>query len=570
MKRIALFTVIALLICMMGACDRPEFRRLQRAEAVMESAPDSALAILDSIDTATLTHASDRALYALLLTQSRIKTYDVLTADSLVSTAVRYYEDHGPDSNLMKSLFYQGEILSNNREFSKAIIPSMRAREMAISADNPYWHAKASELIGDMLNQTFYYSEAIVYSRESASLYEKVNKVANHRFALCDVAIDYSNIGAHKRSLEIIDSIRQIALQNPSDSNLVYYTNSIIFANYYHAKDFRKAIAAYDSLLNSPSRSFISQNDHIWGAISKMEEGDMADIDSLVELINDNRLSIDDCYKYEILSRYYFASGDYRKSKLYTDSAMFSQDTVVVNMLRQSVITSQRDFFSFNENLARSKAERLSTAIVVGAVFFLVVIVALIVFYVQRMKIKNMKVEQSMNEIYLLTTDLTSKNEDIRNLQSRIRQQGSNLQSEIESAFKNNWSILNTLCRQYVQMEESGASGDRLVKEVFDQVSQMRKPEKLDWIRNSVDRYKNGIIARLRQQCPFLKESDITFISLLYAGFSAKVICFFLEMGNKNFYAKRSRLTERIRESDAKDKEEFIESMNQKSRRSDD
>ena len=181
-----------------------------------------------------------------------------------------------------------------------------------------------------------------------------------------------------------------------------------------------------------------------------------------------------------------------------------------------------------------------------------------------------MKVEQSMNEIYLLTTDLTSKNEDIRNLQSRIRQQGSNLQSEIESAFKNNWSILNTLCRQYVQMEESGASGDRLVKEVFDQVSQMRKPEKLDWIRNSVDRYKNGIIARLRQQCPFLKESDITFISLLYAGFSAKVICFFLEMGNKNFYAKRSRLTERIRESDAKDKEEFIESMNQKSRRSDD
>ena len=570
MKRIALFTVIALLICTMGACDRPESRRLQRAEAVMESAPDSALAILDSIDTATLTRASDRALYALLLTQGRIKTYEVLTDDSLISTAVRYYEDHGPDSNLMKSLFYQGEILSNNREFSKAIIPSMRAREMAISADNPYWHAKASELIGDMLNQTFYYSEAIVYSRESASLYEKVNKVANHRFALCDVAIDYSNIGAHKRSLEIIDSIRQIALQNPSDSNLVYYTNSIIFANYYHAKDFRKAIAAYDSLLNSPSRSFISQNDHIWGAISKMEEGDMTDIDSLVKLINDNRLEIDDCYKYEILSRYYFASGDYRKSKLYTDSAMFSQDTVVVNMLRQSEITSQRDFFSLNEDLARSKAERLSTAIIVGAVFFPLVIVALIVFYVQRMKIKNMKVEQSMNEIYLLTTDLTSKNEDIRNLQSRIRQQGSNLQSEIESAFKNNWSILNTLCRQYVQMEESGASGDRLVKEVFDQVSQMRKPEKLDWIRNSVDRYKNGIIARLRQQCPFLKESDITFISLLYAGFSAKVICFFLEMGNKNFYAKRSRLTERIRESDAKDKEEFIESMNQKSRRSDD
>ena len=569
MKRIALFTVIALLICTMGACDRPESRRLQRAEAVMESAPDSALAILDSIDTASLTRASDRALYALLLTQGRIKTYEVLTDDSLISTAVRYYEDHGPDSNLMKSLFYQGDILFNNGQYPKAIIPAMQSREMAISADNPYWHAKASELISYVYNYTHYYEESIKFSREAAEKYLESGRFINNLYSLCDVAIGFSNIRDHKRSLALLDSLRQITLQNPSDSNLVYYTNSIIFANYYHAKDFRKAITAYDSLLNSPFRSFISQNDHIWGAISKMEEGDMADIDSLVELINDNRLTIEDVFKYEILSRYYFASGDYRKSKLYTDSAMFSQDTVVVNMLRQSVITSQRDFFSLNEDLARSKAERLSTAIIVGAVFFPLVIVALIVFYVQRMKIKNMKVEQSMNEIYLLTTDLTSKNEDIRNLQSRIRLQGNSLQSEIESAFKNNWSILNSLCRQYILMEESGASGDRLVKEVFDQVSRMREPEKLDWIRNSVDRYKNGIVTRLRQQCAFLKESDITFISLLYAGFSAKVICFFLEMGNKNFYAKRSRLTERIRESAAKDKEEFIESMNQKSRRSD-
>lgn len=161
MKRIALFTVIALLICMMGACDRPESRRLQRAEAVMESAPDSAIAILDSIDTASLTRASDRALYALLLTQSRIKTNEDLTDVSFISTAVSYYEDHGPDSNLMKSLFYQGDILFYNREFSKAIVPAMQAREMAISAKNPYWQAKASELISLIYNYTHYHEEVI-------------------------------------------------------------------------------------------------------------------------------------------------------------------------------------------------------------------------------------------------------------------------------------------------------------------------------------------------------------------------------------------------------------------------
>ncbi len=403
------------------------------------------------------------------------------------------------------------------------------------------------------------------YCKEAALLYKKANKETNHRFLLCDLAIQYNNIGAHNRSLEILDSINNLAKKTPVDSNLIFYSQNIIFANHYSSKNHEKAIEAYNSLLKTSYIPFISQKDHIWAALSKMENGDMSDITHIVRMINEDTIpSIDNITKYNLLSKYYFTLGEYKESKIYTDSAMACQDSIVENILKQSVISAQRDFFIYHKNLAQNKSKELSSVIIVSSIIFFFVIITFIVFFVQRMKIKNMRIDKSMNEIYNLTMDITCKNESIKSLETQIKLQEKDLQMEIESAFHSNWSILNSLCKKYIQMEESGLSSERLVKEVYAQVSEMRKHEKLDWIKNSIDRYKNGIVTRLKEQCDFLKEKDITFIALLYAGFSAKVICFLMEMGTKNFYAKRSRLIERINKSNAKDKEEFTKNMNDK------
>ena len=61
----------------------------------MEEYPDSALHILESIESQQLTVHADRAYYALLLTQARDKNYIVQTDDSLIRTAVQYYDSIG-------------------------------------------------------------------------------------------------------------------------------------------------------------------------------------------------------------------------------------------------------------------------------------------------------------------------------------------------------------------------------------------------------------------------------------------------------------------------------------------
>ena len=257
MRKPVIVIFILLLLEAVSGCTSPVRRQLDRAEAIMESAPDSALAILDSIDTASLTRASDRALYALLQTQGRIKTYEVLTDDSLISTAVSYYEDHGPDSNLMKSLFYQGEILTNNREFSKAIIPSMRAREMAISADNPYWHAKASELISTLLMNSYQSSYSISYIKEAIECYGKCDRQINHRYCLLDLGVVYGNLDKYEIATDIIDSMCDIAREE-CDSNMLAYGLSAKYANLYRAGNLTESENCYEELKRL--QSFYSYN----------------------------------------------------------------------------------------------------------------------------------------------------------------------------------------------------------------------------------------------------------------------------------------------------------------------
>ena len=68
----------------------------------------------------------------------------------------------------------------------------------------------------------------------------------------------------------------------------------------------------------------------------------------------------------------------------------------------------------------------------------------------------------------------------------------------------------------------------------------------------------NNIAVVLREQCSFLKEEDFIFIILVYAGFAPRTICMFTNIKFKHFYNKRSRLIERIKKSDVKDKEWFV------------
>lgn len=78
------------------------------ADTLMETRPDSALTILESISSPQKLSSADRAFYALLLTQARHKNYITLDDDSLIKTAVEYYGDKKKSLNAAKAHYYLG------------------------------------------------------------------------------------------------------------------------------------------------------------------------------------------------------------------------------------------------------------------------------------------------------------------------------------------------------------------------------------------------------------------------------------------------------------------------------
>ena len=107
----------------LSSCSSPSVKNqlLLCADSLMETYPDSALSILESITYPQKMPRADRALYALLLTQARHKNYIALEDDSLIKTAVEYYGDKKKSLRAAKAHYYWGAIYSEKGYASFAV-----------------------------------------------------------------------------------------------------------------------------------------------------------------------------------------------------------------------------------------------------------------------------------------------------------------------------------------------------------------------------------------------------------------------------------------------------------------
>lgn len=95
---------------------------LMSVEQLMSDQPDSALNVIQNIDTTTLRSAADKALYALLYVQAEDKNYIDSKDVSMIQTAVNFYKDSDDEYHKMLSYYYLARIEENRREYSRAII----------------------------------------------------------------------------------------------------------------------------------------------------------------------------------------------------------------------------------------------------------------------------------------------------------------------------------------------------------------------------------------------------------------------------------------------------------------
>lgn len=229
------------IILLFAACGHDSIpTQMQVAEAIMQERPDSALLLLDSIDTATLTTDEQRALYALLLTQARDKNYFLETDDSLISTAVDYYTRQGNKNREQLARYYKGEILLQNGEYGKAVTEALKSLEIAKKNKDWFEIGRCHQIIADAYHSTFNSPQAIIH-RDSAYInFLKAGKTNFAVWSLTDLAAEAIHMEDYDKAKEVFQKFSEICPKEDSIANGIIQVN---YANYYRKlKEYDKAI----------------------------------------------------------------------------------------------------------------------------------------------------------------------------------------------------------------------------------------------------------------------------------------------------------------------------------------
>lgn len=559
---IAVWIAVSVLVLTFASCTPKEVRdKLTEAEAIMEEDPDSALHIITSIDTTYLKNRKDWAKYALLNVQARTKTNEIITSDSLISRAVTYYQEKGDSPDLMKSLFYNADILCNQKKFDRASYIATNSYDLTLKFKDSYWIAKTAEQLSDIYIACYNEVEAKKYNWDAIVYYEKANRRLNHLYSWCDRALLEGNSLNYNRAIEIADSIADIARVELNDSSLLAYCIDVKFPICFNAGKYEEAKECFSKLEQLKSFSDIPIHFFAHLSLIYLREGKISKSKYLIDSIDINQCDQRDrAAFYNMYRQFYLKLGDYKNAYDYLDSIIHIQNKITWDIMDNNIALAQKGYYDNKSVESLKKESKSKKQVVIIVIIALTIIIIGFMIYRISIKIKDNKIEKSVNEIIILTEQIKNKSIENKELSNSIHgreEQISNMDMEIENLFRNQWNTLNRLCNEFFE-KESQSSKLSSIASIEKEIKKIVNRKNIGSIEESVNKYMNNIVVALREQCSFLKEEDFIFIILVYAGFAPRTICMFTNIKFKHFYNKRSRLIERIKKSDVKDKERFI------------
>ena len=241
MAKIWLFVLLLTLV--VGGCRRAPGeaeRRLIAIDSLITAHPDSALALLAAVDTATLAEP-DRAYHALLQTQAMYKAGVPVDDSTLICRAQRYYADHGPVDRQIRAMCYRASVAEDLGDPELAMRWYKRTELAARDHGDDYNTAYALMSMGVlyMLNMedslaVSKYKEAIMFMpRTESKLLMFIYQQLSQLYLQDDVAND--------SAMYYIDMTRRLAIKL-NDTLSMSLAAVTLVEKYFYEEDFTTAI----------------------------------------------------------------------------------------------------------------------------------------------------------------------------------------------------------------------------------------------------------------------------------------------------------------------------------------
>lgn len=210
-------TVIAILATVLltiTGCSRPDSPdrfdgRLDLADNLMESRPDSALTVLSSIDTTNLADDGEKARYALLMSMALDKNYIDTTNFDILQPAIDYYPTHGTPDEKLRTFYYQGRIYQNKGDRNNALRSFNKCIEISSNCNDSLCIARTLVARGAQFFDFSDYRNYINCHLRAAKIYKNLSRKWHEFDCLLNALNGYNSLKDKARA----DSILHICEQ---------------------------------------------------------------------------------------------------------------------------------------------------------------------------------------------------------------------------------------------------------------------------------------------------------------------------------------------------------------------
>ena len=232
--RLIICILLSLSVTVISGCGGhgKAWEKLDQAEQIMQTKPDSALAILDKINPSTLKGDEEAARYALLKSMALDKNYIDTTNFDVLQPAIDYYLKNGSADERLRTLYYQGRIYMNRSDLDMAMQSFLKANALKneYSDTLTYAHLLVAQSV---LNFNSYQMEDFISNNLlAADLYEKLHHDRFRQRSLIKV-LEGSNVLGNKQLADsimpIVDSLAAYVPESKEGILLVRQIYSMIF-----------------------------------------------------------------------------------------------------------------------------------------------------------------------------------------------------------------------------------------------------------------------------------------------------------------------------------------------------
>lgn len=529
-------------------------QELLLAESIAEEHPDSALAILNAIDTAAIPSPADRALYALLLTQTEYKKGKDTFSTDTISIAVDYYRDHDDPRREMLSLLYLSNIQINNTLYDEAILSLLEAEKLGLKLKDWLHLGFIYRNIAWIYQAIYEINMSFHYTEKAVDAFKKSGHKKYWNYERTNLACSYLSINNREKANKILDSVlTQATIMNDSIT--------IIDAIYQRAyvkmwmQDWEGAIIDL-KIVEKSGQTFNKSKDRQALMVAYEQLGKINEADSIYNLLKASKGGI-----YASLHNFYASKGDFKAAYNALNRQHLDQDSLLWILFRQRVTKTSSSYekLQLEEATHAAKEQKLEfTFILIGCLCLIVMMTG---YFMYRKKMMNKYITSLLRNYDLLSIEFeqlsTSANNNNNN--NNNHNNTSTPHPDWETMFKKQFAILDQFCAEYYQAPTQKKTA-KLAKTLENTILELKNNTTFTTeIFNDLNKYNNNLIRDLQQTQNNLTESDYLLLALLSSGLSTQAISIIMAIDIQTLYVRKSRLKSKITKLDFSRKTELLE-----------